>query len=72
MAVVALGLLTSPRKFSSYLPRGQRVSAFNLLIVKCEVRNKISVEQEKVCSTRFLVISLRKVLETFIGFFFPL
>ena len=48
--IVALGLLTSPRIFSFYSPRVQRVSAFKLLIVQCEVRKKISVKQEKVCS----------------------
>ena len=31
-----------------------------LLIIQCEVRNKISVKQEKVCSTRFPVMSLTK------------
>ena len=40
------------------------------VIAQCEVRNKISaVKQEKVCSTRLLVMSLRKILETFIGIF---
>ena len=40
-----------------------------LLIVQCEVRNKISVKQEKVCSTRFPVMSVTKILETFIRSF---
>ena len=40
-----------------------------LLIVQCEVRNKISVKQEKVCSTRFPVMSLTKILEIFIRSF---
>ena len=40
-----------------------------LLIVQCEVLNKISVKQEKVCSTRFPVMSLTKILETFIRSF---
>ena len=40
-----------------------------LLIIQCEVRNKISVKQEKVCSTRFPVMSLTKILETFIRSF---
>ena len=40
-----------------------------LLFVQCEVRNKISVKQEKVCSTSFPVMSLTKVLETFIRSF---
>ena len=40
-----------------------------LLIVQCEVRNKISVKQAKVCSTRFPVMSVTKILETFIRSF---
>ena len=40
-----------------------------LLIVQCEGRNKISVKQEKVCSARFPVMSLTKMLETFIRSF---
>ena len=33
------------------------------------MRNKIAVKQEKVSSTRVLVMSVRNILETFIGFF---
>ena len=44
-----------------FTPRFQRII---VKIVQCEVRNKISVIQEKVCSTRFPVMSWRKMLET--------
>ena len=66
---MALGLLNSPRIFSFYSPRAQRICSFKLLIVQCEVRNKISVKQER-CVPKIPGHALEKNTRNLFSFFF--